>query len=310
MDPAKPTTISPLTRTALTAPLLLALAATTACGDDHDDKRLEARAEPLVAACVEADETLPSEAWVCGTDLTVECSRAAGSHPGAIYVDLADLPDADAETTTCADADLTLSDEGPFGPGTYEIEVDSAIVATEAPVCISALTVVDTTPPSVESETFEVWPPNHELVDVHIDDCVIATDACDADLDVAFVWASSSETRDATGDGSTETDVLLTRDRVQIRAERAGSGDGRVYALGWIAVDEVGNHTEGTCYAVVPHDQGDTTEAPSEDAAYAVVLPDPIEVGSVQVYAELDGTDAILDVDRTLTATAEPMIDE
>lgn len=36
---------------------------------------------------------------------------------------------------------------------------------------------------------------------------------------------------------------------------RSGGGDGRVYTLGWRAEDAAGNHVEGTCRVVVPHDQ-------------------------------------------------------
>ena len=88
-------------------------------------------------------------------------------------------------------------------------------------------------------------------------------DRCDGeDLEVTFLYAISDEPVNDKGDGNTEPDIILECDRVQLRAERQGPSNGRVYRLGWTAVDEAGNAPEEIeeCIVVVPHDPDDHPE--------------------------------------------------
>jgi hypothetical protein len=66
---------------------------------------------------------------------------------------------------------------------------------------------------------------------------------------------------------------------VQLRAERQGGGNGRTYKLGWTAVDESGNPTEGVhvCVVTVPHDQSGKDVEDNDDADYTVDHDDPSE---------------------------------
>jgi len=41
-----------------------------------------------------------------------------------------------------------------------------------------------------------------------------------------------------------------------LRAERAGTGDGRVYTITYRAIDAAGNSAEASCVVTVPHDVG------------------------------------------------------
>lgn len=150
---------------------------------------------------------------------------------------------------------------------------DAGVEDAGGAVCKSTLTIVDTTPPQVESHEVELWPPNHEMRQMTVADCVTATDACDANVDVRFLWASADEAPDARGSGNTASDVQFVDCRtVELRAERQGSGDGRVYELGYRATDQSGNSVEGTCRVVVPHDQGQHDMATGV-AAYQVSAP-------------------------------------
>ncbi|MBW1907032.1 MAG: hypothetical protein JRJ24_17370, partial [Deltaproteobacteria bacterium] len=80
---------------------------------------------------------------------------------------------------------------------------------------------------------------------------------------------SSDEPVNDKGDGNTEPDIILSCDSVELRAERQGGSDGRVYSLEYRAVDDDGNETSGTCTVVVPHDQsGD--EAIAQEPAYTI----------------------------------------
>ena len=72
---------------------------------------------------------------------------------------------------------------------------------------------------------------------------------------------TSNEPVNGLGDGDTAPDIsganLGTDDRnVQLRAERAGGGSGRVYTFVYRVTDAAGNSTDATATVTVPHDQG------------------------------------------------------
>jgi hypothetical protein len=69
---------------------------------------------------------------------------------------------------------------------------------------------------------------------------------------------------------SSEDIVLVGPDEVQVRAERDGSGNGRVYTIGFIVRDAGGNEAESTCTVTVAHDQGKKGEAIDDGEAYRV----------------------------------------
>ena len=58
---------------------------------------------------------------------------------------------------------------------------------------------------------------------------------------------------------------------LQVRAERAGPKDGRVYRLGVRVVDAAGNRSESACTVVVDH-AGNGTVAADSGTAYRVTL--------------------------------------
>ena len=128
--------------------------------------------------------------------------------------------------------------------GTYVSEVRR--LAPEAPA--------DTTPPTIVSvtpSTREIWPPNHKMVSVTI--AVVATDAVDASVTSRIVAVTSDEPDNGTGDGDTANDIVETGAlSVQLRAERAGNGDGRVYTIEIESVDAAGNASRATTTVKVP----------------------------------------------------------
>ena len=121
-------------------------------------------------------------------------------------------------------------------------------------------------------------PPNHQMVEVAV--LIKATDACtdQADLDL-LVLVTSDEPDDAGGDGSTTGDVHgedgftapvdvtafftfnpLTgcfEGSVLLRAERAGSGDGRTYTIEATVVNGDHNSATSSCTVAVPHGESD-----------------------------------------------------
>jgi hypothetical protein len=123
----------------------------------------------------------------------------------------------------------------------------------------SSITVVDTTPPvltcSVDVDT--LWPPNHGFVDVGFSFEV--TDVCDPDISIDVSVSSDEDPALTKGAGSKNfcPDAIIGEDNsVQLRAERSGSGDGRVYEITITAVDSCGNSTSCSKVINVPANQG------------------------------------------------------
>ncbi len=231
------------------------------------DASVDPSTQNLAPACIENADELEGQDWLCPDDLTVECENG-GADPELIYlVPSGDLPE------SCDEIGLSINDEGPFELGTHEIvvtaEASGVDGGTVEVVCEATLTVEDTVPPEAVDEVIELWPPNHKLHTISGEDCV--RDACDGDLHVTFLSASSDEPVNDKGDGNTEPDIILDCDRVQLRSERQGGGNGRVYTLAWKAVDDAGNETEGECVVAVPHDQSGR-EAVDDGTSYELTL--------------------------------------
>ena len=102
------------------------------------------------------------------------------------------------------------------------------------------------------SEGCTLWPPNHELREVAV---VRASDAASGVVPGSFeVHATSNEPLDP-------SDVAVTEDGnggliVELRAERSGGSESRVYSLTVMAKDLAGNDVTGTASCIVPHDKG------------------------------------------------------
>jgi hypothetical protein len=117
----------------------------------------------------------------------------------------------------------------------------------------------DVTPPTIGLTVLKdaLWPPNHALVRC-------ATVEVTDDLDkspVATVEVDNSEAAGAKGSGNTDPDVAIKpagegKWEVWLRAERAGSGEGRAYTIRVKAQDAAGNASSATATVSVAHDQG------------------------------------------------------
>jgi hypothetical protein len=102
-----------------------------------------------------------------------------------------------------------------------------------------------------------LWPPDHRLVEVGL---VTAQDALSGSAGAPVVTVTSNEPATGTGDGDLEPDVLITGGAVQLRAERAGNGTGRVYTITATASDLAGNTASATATCKVPHDRRQTAK--------------------------------------------------
>ncbi len=132
--------------------------------------------------------------------------------------------------------------------------------------CTSQVTVVDTTPPVVQSVAATpstLWPPNHKLVPIAV--TAVATDVCDTTPKCQVVSVTANEPVLGPGSGNTDPDWIISDPGpkaspatlgVQLRRERAGGGTGRVYTINVSCSDASGNTSPGLTTVTVPHDQG------------------------------------------------------
>lgn len=114
-------------------------------------------------------------------------------------------------------------------------------------VCCRAL---DCSAASASAET--LWPPNHRLVEVGVQGVV---DPGGSQVTVVVTGVTQDEPVNDRGDGNTAPDAVLAGGVAQVRAERSGLGDGRVYHLTFTA-SAGARSCEGSATVCVPHDQG------------------------------------------------------
>lgn len=232
--------------------MLLATAALvgTAC---TSTTRTESSPNALTVACVEPAD-IADATWVCPEAHSVTCAELAES---VLHV-------ASDSALACEQYPIALTDDGIYGPGTHQVTVTS----DNGEACVATLTVIDETPPTLIGNTLRLWPPNHTLHAVAVDDCVVIRDDCEGELHAEFIWASSDEPVDAIGDGNHAPDIVVDDDcqQLAVRAERQGPNDGRVYTLGVRVTDASGNATEGQCHVVIEHDQSGRTPVDSGEA--------------------------------------------
>jgi hypothetical protein len=116
-----------------------------------------------------------------------------------------------------------------------------------------SLTVrIDKTPPTLAcaADPGQLWPPNHKLVPVTAS--VDETDALSGAAGFTLVSVTSNEGTAADIQGFVPGTASLSG---QLRADRAGTGTGRIYTLLYRGQDLAGNTATCTTVVVVPHDQ-------------------------------------------------------
>lgn len=128
----------------------------------------------------------------------------------------------------------------------------------------------------VANQFVTLWPPNHEYVNISLDALGLSlSDNCSADLaDVYIKSVSSDEPEDVKGggDGNTKDDIVINGGctSVNLRAEREGKGNGRVYTITLSVSDAAGNETTAQFFVQVPHDKKDTAVNDGANNGYTV----------------------------------------
>jgi serine protease len=142
--------------------------------------------------------------------------------------------------------------------GTNLVEVTVSDSSSNTASCSTTITVVDTMPPVMAGASASpnvLWPPSHQMVSVAIK--ATATDDCGA-ATWKIVGVDSNEAVNGHGDGNTARDWQILGDHtVLLRAERSGTGQGRIYWITLQGEDASGNlSTPVTVVVTVPKNQG------------------------------------------------------
>jgi hypothetical protein len=161
--------------------------------------------------------------------------------------------------------DCVVEPEGPYPLGTTEVTMTCTDGWGAISECDSVVEVVDDTPAQIAHKTVELWPPNHKYHEISLADCIGEVNDNCFDVQVAhfgghtrLAHVTSDELEEELGDGNTCADsiVILADNKFQVRAERSGNHDGRVYTAKYELTDVFGHVSEHTCTIVVPHSPG------------------------------------------------------
>jgi uncharacterized protein DUF642 len=125
---------------------------------------------------------------------------------------------------------------------------------------IDKVTLVSNNPPdcsAVTASPAELWPPNHKLKLITLSG---GTDPDGDAVTITITGVHQDEPVSGTGAGDTAPDAaaVSASNQLQVRAERSGNGDGRVYVISYTATDSDGNTCSGTETVAVPHSQNGT----------------------------------------------------
>jgi len=140
--------------------------------------------------------------------------------------------------------------------GTYTVTYTAADPSGNSAQVTRTVIVQDTTPPqfTLSVTPTVLWSPDHKMV--RITPSWVVTDNCAQSPQVTLVGITSSEEDDGLGDGDTSGDIEVRDDgSIYLRAERSGTGTGRVYTITYQAVDNSGNTAISSATVTVPHDQ-------------------------------------------------------
>jgi len=193
----------------------------------------------------------------CPANITVNAISGTCAAPASFIV---------TATDNCSAATVTTDhlSGSSFPVGTTTVHATATDAAGNSSNCSFTVTVKDIDPPviTLNGQTITLWPPDHKYQTIQVTDLVAsASDLCDPGVNinsVVIASVSSDEPENGGGgDGNTFNDIVIGGDckSVQLRAERMGSGNGRVYTITFKVTDSSGNSTTATAKVTVPKSQ-------------------------------------------------------
>jgi hypothetical protein len=167
---------------------------------------------------------------------------------------------------------------GSLSPGSHTVSVTTTGTCGSATQS-ATLTVNNGTPViTLSSTSATMWPPNHQYQTFNVTDFVAsASSSCDSSVDINDVViqkVSSDELEEnpAGADGNTLNDIVIAANckSVQLRRERDGNLNGRVYTITFKVTDSFGNSTTATVKVNVPINNNGTAVDNGAAAGYTV----------------------------------------
>jgi len=168
------------------------------------------------------------------------------------------------KATILSDGSYTYTPAANYhGSDSFDFTAQTSDDSTNGTVTV---TVIDNTDPTItlNGQTPSMWPPNHKYQTFQVTNFVTgASDNCDSSVGLSSVViekVTSDELENSGGDGNTFNDIVIAADckSVQLRSERDGGSNGRVYTITFRVRDASGNTTKATAKVVVPHNNGST----------------------------------------------------
>ena len=225
----------------------------------------------------------------CPANVQVE-QTAPGGTPATHPVVAAFLAGASASDEVDPAPVITSDAPAIFPAGTTPVTFSVMDASGNHAECTATVSVFARTPRriAVVLDKDVLWPPNHKFVMVCAE---VTVDNGDAESAISLVSITSDESANARGDGNTGADIrdasFGTPDRCfELRAERAGNGDGRVYEIVYCASDGSGNAVYDTALVRVPHDMSSNL-GESQSAALTSVYPNPFNPQTTVEYSLL-----------------------
>jgi uncharacterized repeat protein (TIGR01451 family) len=214
-----------------------------------------------------SDHQAPTLFLAGANPMTVEC-HTSFTDPGATATD------------NC-DSGITVSVSGSVNPNvvsSYTLTYTASDTSGNTSTATRIVNVVDTSGPTItlNGQNITLWPPNHKYRTVNVSDLVAsASDSCDSSVNLSKVFISkvtSDEAENSAGDGNTLNDIVIAANctSVQLRAERDGGGNGRVYTITFKVRDAAGNVATKTAQVKVPANQGNGGSAVDNGPQYTV----------------------------------------
>lgn len=164
----------------------------------------------------------------------------------------------DDPTTLSAFSRLAVETDGDLSLAPDETAIVEVLTDVMAKIAADANPDEDNTPPVTglaEPSVERLWPPNHDFYEVEI---LGVTDPDGDPVRLAITSITQDELVSGTGSGRTAPDASgIGGEVAQLRAERDGSGDGRVYEINFVATDGRGGRSTGSVRVCVPHDKKD-----------------------------------------------------
>ena len=133
------------------------------------------------------------------------------------------------------------------------------ISAFKPPVCSAA-----------HANPAALWSPNHQFVPIAVKG---VTDPDGHAVTITVTGVTQDEPVNGKGDGNTSPDAVIQDGAASVRAERSGTGNGRVYHISFRADDDKGDSCTGVVRVGVPHSQGKGVTAIDDGQVYDSTLP-------------------------------------